>query len=140
MIAIMMYTLAGNINIDFYKYHDDKFNSEYFDMLFDLGYMPVITKATWITDHSAILIDHIYSTSPQNVFKSGICLPDLSDHLPCFCSTTTELSKYADGRYYRNYSRFNEAGYQADIATVDFWPGLLEAWLALTRVKYHGNL
>lgn len=72
----MKYTSwAGNINIDFYKYHDDKFNSEYFDMLFDLGYMPVITKATRVTDHTATLIDHIYSNSPQKVLKSGICLP-----------------------------------------------------------------
>lgn len=98
----MKYTLAGDINIDFYKYHDDKFNSEYFDMLFDLGYMPVITKATWINDHSATLIDHIYSNSPQKDFKSGICLPDLSDHLPCFRSITTKLSEHADDRYYRN--------------------------------------
>ena len=90
-------------------------NSEYLDMLFDLGYMPVITKATRVTDHSATLIDHIHSNSPQKAFESGICLPDLSDHLPCFCSITTKLSEYADDRSYRNYSRFNEAGYLADI-------------------------
>ena len=28
--------IAGDINIDFYKYHSDKFTSEYLDMLFDL--------------------------------------------------------------------------------------------------------
>ncbi|CAH3024290.1 unnamed protein product, partial [Porites evermanni] len=38
--------IAGDINIDFYKYHSDKFTSQYLDMLFDLGYMPLITKAT----------------------------------------------------------------------------------------------
>ena len=53
--------IAGDINIDFYKYHSDKFTSEFLDMLFDLGYMPLITKATRITDHSATVIDHIYS-------------------------------------------------------------------------------
>ncbi|CAH3177120.1 unnamed protein product, partial [Porites lobata] len=41
--------IAGDIDIDFYKYHSDKFTSEYLDMLFDLGYMPLITKATRIT-------------------------------------------------------------------------------------------
>ena len=112
--------IAGDINIDFYKYHSDKFTSEYLDMLFDLGYMPLITKATRITDHSATLIDHIYSNSPQKVLKSGICLADLSDHLPCFCSIATKRPDYAGDRYYRNYSRFNEARYLADIATVDF--------------------
>lgn len=56
----------------------------------------------------------------KKVLKSGICLADLSDHLPCFCSIATKRPDYAGDRYYRNYSRFNEARYLADIATVDF--------------------
>ena len=112
--------ITGDINIDFYKYYSDKFTSEYLDMLFDLGYMPLITKATRITDHSATLIDHIYSNSPQKIFKSGICLADLSDHLPCFCSIATKLPDYSDHRYHRNFSKFNETNYLADTATIDF--------------------
>ena len=27
-----------------------------------------------------------------------------------------------------------------DLFPVGHWPGLLKAWLALTSVKYHGNL
>ena len=112
--------ITGDINIDFYKCYSDTFTSEYLDMLFDLGYMPLITKATRITDHSATLIDHIYSNSPQKIFKSGICLADLSDHLPCFCSIATKLPDYSDHRYHRNFSKFNETNYLADIATIDF--------------------
>ena len=51
----------------------------------------MITKATRITNHSATLIDHIYTNSPEKVIKSGICLADISDHLPCFCTVSTTL-------------------------------------------------
>ena len=54
-------------------------------MLLDLGYLPLITKATRITHYTSILIDHINTNSPEKVIKSGICLADISDHLPIFC-------------------------------------------------------
>ena len=50
--------ILGDVNIDFLKYKDVQ-TSEYLDMLFDLGFMPVITKATRLTDHTSSLIDHI---------------------------------------------------------------------------------
>jgi len=50
--------ILGDVNIDFLKYKDMQ-TSEYLDMLFDLGFMPVITKATRLTDHTSSLIDHI---------------------------------------------------------------------------------
>ena len=57
--------IAGNINQDFFQYSTDKLTSDYLDMLLNLGYMPIITKATRITDHSATLIDHIYTNAPH---------------------------------------------------------------------------
>ena len=43
-------------------------------MLLNLGYIPMINKATRITNHSATLIDHIYTNSLEKIIKSGICL------------------------------------------------------------------
>ena len=54
------------------------------DMLLDLGYLPLITKPTRITYHTSTLIDDIYTNTPEKVIKSGICLADISDHLPIF--------------------------------------------------------
>ena len=71
--------LLGDVNIDFLKYNKDAQTSRYLDMLFDLGFMPVITKVTRVTDHSSSLIDHIYTNTPEKVIKSGICLADISD-------------------------------------------------------------
>ena len=63
--------VLGNININLLNYNRDNQTSDYLDMRLDLGYMPLITKATRITDHTAMLIDHIYTNVPQENNKSG---------------------------------------------------------------------
>ena len=76
--------IIGDINVNFFNYNNDEPTSEYLDMLLDLGYLPIITEATRITDLSATLIDHSYTNFPQKVIKSGICLAYILDRLPCF--------------------------------------------------------
>ena len=77
-------------------------------MLFSLGYMPLITKATRITDHSATLIDHIYTNVPQKITKAGICLADITDHLPVFCTVRNRLPLRQETKHFRDFSRFNK--------------------------------
>ena len=77
--------VLGDININLLNYNKDNKTSDYLDMLLDAGFMPLITKATRITDHTSTLIDHIYTNVPHKVCKSGICLADITDHLPIFC-------------------------------------------------------
>ena len=73
--------VAEDVNIDFLKYATDKKTSYYLDMLFSLGFMPLITKATRITHHSKTLIDHIYTNAPEKIINTRICLADISRHL-----------------------------------------------------------
>ena len=61
-------------------------------MLFGKGFMPIITKATRITNHTSTLIDHIYTHVPQKILKSGICVADITDHLPIFCTVVEKVS------------------------------------------------
>ena len=82
----------------FFQYSTEKLTSDYLDMLLNLVYMPIITKATRNTDHSATL-DHIYTNAPQNLFASGICLADISDHLPWFCTLATKLPMHIHEKY-----------------------------------------
>ena len=56
--------VLGDININFLNYNNDNHTSDFLDMLLDLGFMPLITKATRITDHTSTLIDHIYTNMP----------------------------------------------------------------------------
>ena len=58
--------IFGDINIDFLKYNHHSQTEEFLDMLFANSILPIITKPTRITDHTATLIDHIYS-----YFKKG---------------------------------------------------------------------
>lgn len=48
-------------NINSLNYNSDNQASNYFNVLLDLAFMPLITKATRVTDHTATLIDHIYT-------------------------------------------------------------------------------
>ena len=113
--------IAGDINQDFFQYSTDKLTSDYLDTLLNLGYMPIITEATRITDRSATLIDHIYTNAPQKVFTSGMCLADISDHLPFFCTLATKLPMHRHEKYYRDYSHFDKELYVADLEKIDFY-------------------
>ena len=53
------YRVTGDINVNLHAYSLHKATSDYLDMQFSLGYLPLITKATRKTDHSKTLIDHI---------------------------------------------------------------------------------
>ncbi len=41
-----------------------------------MGFMSLITKPTCITDHTATLIDHIYTNVPEKVINALICTAD----------------------------------------------------------------
>ena len=112
--------ILGDVNIDFLKYNKDVQTSEYLDMLFDLGFMPVITKATRVTDHTSSLIDDIYTNAPEKVIKSGICLADISDHLPVFCTIANTLPTSNKARYFRDFTHFNQNAFLLDLSSIDF--------------------
>ena len=111
--------ILGDININFLKYNIDNQTSDFLDMILSLGFLPIITKATRITDHTATLIDHIYTNVPQKVLKAGICLADISDHLPIFCTVANKLPVTDDLRYFRDFSNFNDDLFLNDIAEID---------------------
>jgi hypothetical protein len=103
-------------------------------MLLNLGFMPIITKSTRITDHTSTLIDHIglYTNTQQKVLKSGICLADISDHLPIFCTLTSKIPNVKEIKFYRDFSNFNDDSFVNDLNDIDFITVLLI--LMLTKV------
>ena len=82
--------------------------------------MPIITKPTRITDHTATLIDHIYTNTPEKLIKSGLCLADISDHLPVFCTMAHTLPTNNEPRFSRDFTHFNENAFHQDLLGVDF--------------------
>ena len=113
-------SVLGDLNENLLKYNEDKQTSEYLDMLLSLGFMPIITKPTRITDHTATLIDHIYTNTPEKLIKSGLCLADISDHLPVFCTMANTLPTNNEPRFFRDFRHFNENAFHQDLLAVDF--------------------
>ena len=107
--------VLGDININFLNYNNDNHTSDFLDMLLDLGFMPLITK-----DHTSTLIDHIYTIMPGKPITAGICLADVSDHLPIFCTIANKLSASTEIKYYRDYSKFDNEAFLNSLASIDF--------------------
>ena len=116
--------IFGDINIDFLKYSEHSQTEEFLDMLFANNLLPIITKPTRLADHTATLIDHIYTNSLQN-FTSGILTVDITDHLPIFCVIETQPPRNNNKRYFRDYSKFKNELVLDDINLID-WREILK--------------
>ena len=117
--------ILGDFNIDFLKANVHSLTEEYLDMLFTNGILPIITKATRITDHTATLIDHIYTNTPIPQLVSGILTVDVSDHLPVICSTRMHLDKVSHKQSFRDFSKFNKEQFLDDINKIN-WENILQ--------------
>ena len=76
--------LAGDFNIDLLKYDSHNKTNDFVDDIFAHGMLPLITKPTRITNHSATIIDHIHTNIQDKYHKCGIIITDVSDHLGIF--------------------------------------------------------
>lgn len=112
--------ILGDININLLNYCSNEATSEYLDMLCSVSLLPIITKATRITNHTSTLIDQIYTNTPEKIMQSGICLVDISDHLPCFCTVTTKLPNIIQQFFFRDYSKFDSRQYLDDLEKINF--------------------
>ena len=65
------------MNINFLKSNEHAQTEEFLDMLYTNNILPIITKPTRLTDHTATLIDHIYTNCLQN-FTAGILTVDIT--------------------------------------------------------------
>ena len=75
---------VGDFNIDLLKFQNHRKTETFIDLIFSKGYLPAITKPTRITEHSATLLDHIYTNKINKSYNSGILISDVSDHFATF--------------------------------------------------------
>ena len=61
----------GKVNLNFLKCSKDMQTSDYLDVLFVLGSLPVITKATRLTDYTFSVTGHIHTNKPEKAIKLG---------------------------------------------------------------------
>ena len=76
--------ITGDFNLDLLKHESHSVTAQFIESLFAFSFLPMITKPTRITAHSATLIDNIFTNNTTVSSKNGLIISDISDHLPIF--------------------------------------------------------
>ena len=76
--------LVGDYNINLLHFDTDSHSQNLINLTTRNGFSQIISRPTRITDHSATLIDHIYTNQVHNIVSCGIITYDISDHLGTF--------------------------------------------------------
>ena len=106
----------GNINIDFRSCSNNKWLQ--LIQLFD--FTQLVTDFTRITTSTATIINHIYTSNPENVVEWFVPSYATSEHFPV-CLTRKINNKVAKTEHmptsYRCFKRFNESLYLSDLGS-----------------------
>ena len=122
-------TLVGDLNIDLIKHDTDKHGQELINMTTSHGFLQVISRPTRITDHTATLIDHIYTNKIQDVYSCGVIACDISDHLVTYVNIALcEKLNHNTTNFSKGYSKFTEANTQKfrDLLNDETWQSVLD--------------
>ena len=78
--------LVGDLNINLINHATDRSSQDLVDSMASSGFLQLIARPTRLTDHSATLIDHIYTNNLENMKICNIILQhsDDSDDWPIF--------------------------------------------------------
>ena len=117
--------LMGDFNLDLLRYDQHSATQEFVDSLFSHMFIPLITRPTRITSHTATLIDNIFTNSFANLQNTqrGIILNDISDHLPvfAFCNNVSVPCKKSDKSLYkRDFGEENLTNFHTSLSQVDW--------------------
>ena len=74
----------GDFNLNLLTHHSHVTTGEFLDVMFSRKFLPLITRPTRLTSHTATLIDNIFTNNIDDFVKSGFLATDISDHLPIF--------------------------------------------------------
>ena len=64
--------VTGDFNLDLMKHETHSITAQFLEALFSYGLIPMITKPTCITAHSATLIDNIFTNNTNVPSKNGL--------------------------------------------------------------------
>ena len=73
--------IVGDFNVDLTKYDTDLHCHDLINQMAEHNFAQVISLPTRITDHTATIIDHIYSNQVHTLLTSRVVTLDISDHL-----------------------------------------------------------
>ena len=103
--------LIGDFNLDLLKYNDSLIVRNFVDLLHSNGLLSLINKPTRVTNSTATLIDHLWSSDYQNLTGSCILYSFITDHFPtCVCFKVNENNQNLDDNDFieLKYRKFSE--------------------------------
>jgi len=111
----------GDLNIDYLKHVPTSWAT----ILTTHGFFQMITEPTRVTTTSVTLIDHIYTTNPENFIDIKVPCYAISDHYPICC---TKKSKSCQNNKtqrhktisYRNFKHFDDNKFLEDLCKQPF--------------------
>jgi hypothetical protein len=74
----------GDFNLNLMDHHCHSLTGEFLDGMYSNMFIPLITRPTRTTSHTATLIDNIFTNQLSHCPRSGLLFTDISDHLPVF--------------------------------------------------------
>ena len=99
--------LVGDFNQDLIQYEHDINCQNLVDYTTNHGFVQIVSRPTRITDHSATLIDHVYTNNLDSTISCNILTCDISDHLAIHTRISLGSSSINSMRNIRN-SRTND--------------------------------
>ena len=76
---------VGGLNINFFNYDNNALVKNFFNLIFQSGFLPLIQRATRVARATTTAIDHIITDAIlESTMNSGIVKGNISDHFPIF--------------------------------------------------------
>ena len=118
---------VSDSNVDILKFGHFENATRLVDIFSEHGFAPLISRPTRITNHSASLIDHIFSNNCHTITQSGIITENLSDHLAVYVNILLDPNKLnhkitADTTSHEQHliNDENLANFKTEIASTDW--------------------
>ena len=76
--------LAGDYNINLLNHETHQLTAEFLNIMYSNSFISLINRPTRVTEHSAMLIDNLFTNGLTNIVRSlqGILISDMTDHFP----------------------------------------------------------
>ena len=107
---------------DFIIYVMHSMNNKWMNLiqLFDLTQLQLVTSPIRVTQSSSTIIDHVYTSNPENITDTFVPYYAISDHFPVCLSRTVnaKISKPEHTTtFYRCFKKFDETLFMNDISS-----------------------
>ena len=104
---------TGDFNVDLVKYHNDPIGQNLIAVFEKHGFVQLASRPTRVTDHSATLIDHVYTNDVLNTISCHVLTLNVSDHLATLTTLKLSGKRYARPRVTKERDLLNQRKYNA---------------------------